>query len=104
MPLDGRDLHTLSGGLLGGLRGLLAGLGCELGYVLLVLLELLLELLGIDGRRGILGRFVCGDGRHIRATEVVERAKRRSAPCPHGQSPARPGSRDRGSVMGRASK
>ena len=73
MALDGRDLHTFSGGLLGRLGGLLDGLGSELGYILLVLLELL-ELLRIEGRRGLLRRFVCGDGRHIRATEVGVRA------------------------------
>lgn len=71
------EIRAFSGRLLGLGRGLLDGLGAgELGYILgdVLLLKLLLELLSIDRRRGVLGRFVCGDGRHIRATEVVERA------------------------------
>jgi len=33
-------------------------------------MELLLEMLSVDGRRGVLGRLVCGDGRHLEETEV----------------------------------
>jgi hypothetical protein len=34
-------------------------------WLLDVLMQLLLEMLGVDGRRGVLGRLVSGDGRHF---------------------------------------
>ena len=74
-------IHTLAGGLL--LAGLRDGLGTEAD--ILLLLELLLELLGVDGRRLVLGRFVCGHGRHL---DVQIAGQQRAAPRPPSPVPA----------------
>lgn len=73
-------IHTLAGGLL--LAGLRDGLGTEAD--ILLLLELLLELLGVDGRRLVLGRFVCGHGRHL---DVQIAGQQRAAPPSSVTSP-----------------